>query len=209
MIGKAEHLSKGANPRFVVTSFSSKEFAKRYVYEDLYCARGEMEDRIKEVQLDLFGDRASCHTFRGSALRLWFAMAAQLLMVTIRNVGLVRSEWACALAGTLRNKLFKGRGGRFDQCPANSCPCLKRVPAEATPGKGTCSAQSTGCNDLSHSRQSKTSPTTCSVLPRLEFLLAQQKAYESHRSDIKQTTEPRLVAWQADDFLISPTSSLA
>lgn len=107
VVGKAEHLSKGPNPRFVVTSLSSKEFEKRYVYEDLYCARGEMENRIKEVQLDLFGDRASCHTFRGNALRLWFAMAAQLLTVTIRNVGLVGTELARAQAGTLRNKLFK------------------------------------------------------------------------------------------------------
>ena len=107
VVGKAEHLSKGANPRFVVTSLSAKEFEKRYVYEDLYCARGEMENRIKEVQLDLFGDRASCHTFRGNALRLWFSMAAQLLVVTIRNVALVDTELSRAQAATLRTKLFK------------------------------------------------------------------------------------------------------
>ncbi|MCP4444552.1 MAG: hypothetical protein GY811_04305 [Myxococcales bacterium] len=65
-----------------------------------------MENRIKEVQLDLFGDRASCHTFRGNALRLWFAIAA-LLTVTIRNVGQVGTELARTQAGTLRNKLFK------------------------------------------------------------------------------------------------------
>lgn len=104
---KAEHLAKGANPRFVVTSLSAKEFEKRYLYEDLYCARGEMENRIKEVQLDLFGDRASCHSFRGNSLRLWFAMAAQLLVVTIRKVALVGTELARAQAGTLRHKLFK------------------------------------------------------------------------------------------------------
>ncbi|MCP4446027.1 MAG: transposase, partial [Myxococcales bacterium] len=107
VLGKAEHLSKGANPRFVVTSLSSKELENRYVYEDLYCARGEIENRIKELQLDLFGDRASCHTFRGNALRLWFAIAAQLLTVTIRNVGLVGTELARAQDGTPRNKLFK------------------------------------------------------------------------------------------------------
>lgn len=107
VVGKAEHLSKGANPRFVVTSLSAKEFEKRYVYEDLYCARGEMENRIKEVQLDLFGARASCHTFRGNALRLWFSMAAQLLVVTIRNVALVGTELSRAQAATLRTKLFK------------------------------------------------------------------------------------------------------
>lgn len=107
VVAKAEHLSKGANPRFVVTSLSAKEFEKRYLYEDSYCARGEMENRIKEVQLDLFGDRASCHTFRGNALRLWFSMAAQLLVVTIRNVALVDTELSRAQAGTLRTKLFK------------------------------------------------------------------------------------------------------
>lgn len=99
--------AKGSNPRFVVTSLPAKEFEKRYLYEDLYCARGEMENRIKEVQLDLFGDRASCHTFRGNALRLWFAMAAQLLAVTIRRVGLVDTELEKAQAKTLRTKLFK------------------------------------------------------------------------------------------------------
>jgi len=107
VVAKAEHLAKGANPRFVVTSLSAKEFEKRYLYEDIYCARGEMENRIKEVQLDLFGDRASCHTFRGNALRFWFAMAAQLLVVTIRKVALVGTELARAQAGTLRTKLFK------------------------------------------------------------------------------------------------------
>ncbi len=107
VVAKAEHLAKGANPRFVVTSLCAKEFEKRYVYEELYCARGEMENRIKEVQLDLFGDRASCHTFRGNALRLWFAMAAQLLVVTIRNIALVDTELSRAQAGTLRTKLFK------------------------------------------------------------------------------------------------------
>ncbi len=66
-----------------------------------------MENRIKEVQLDLFGDRASCHSFRGNALRLWFAMAAQLLVVTIRNVALLGTDLSRAQASTLRTKLFK------------------------------------------------------------------------------------------------------
>lgn len=107
VIGKAEHLSKGANPRFVVTSLLASEFEKRYVYEDLYCARGEMENRIKEVQLDLFGDKASCHTFRGNSLRLWFAMAAQLLIVTLRAFAFADTELAHAQANTLRTKIFK------------------------------------------------------------------------------------------------------
>lgn len=107
VVGKAEHLDKGSNPRFVVTSLSASEFEKRYLYEDLYCARGEMENRIKEQQLDLFGDRASCHTFRGNAIRLWFSMAAHLLVVTVRRIGLVGTELANAQAETLRNKVFK------------------------------------------------------------------------------------------------------
>jgi hypothetical protein len=107
VIGKAEHLDKGANPRFVVTSLAAREFEKRYLYEELYCARGEMENRIKEQQLDLFGDRASCHTFRGNAIRLWFSMAAHLLVVTVRKIGLAGTDLASAQAETLRNKLFK------------------------------------------------------------------------------------------------------
>jgi len=107
VVGKAEHLAKGENPRFVVTSLPAREFEKRYLYEELYCARGEMENRLKEQQLDLFGDRASCHTFRGNAIRLWFSMAAHLLVVTVRRVGLADTELARAQAETLRNKLFK------------------------------------------------------------------------------------------------------
>ena len=77
------------------------------LYEDLYCARGEMENRIKEQQLDLFGDRASCHTFRGNHIRSWFSMAAQWLIVTVRTIGLEGTELARAQAGTIRTKLFK------------------------------------------------------------------------------------------------------
>jgi hypothetical protein len=107
VVGKAEHLSKGENPRFVVTSLPPSEYEKRYLYEELYCARGEMENRIKEQQLDLFGDRASCHTFRGNEIRLWLSMAAHLLIVTLRRLGLAGTELAKAQASTLRVKLFK------------------------------------------------------------------------------------------------------
>lgn len=107
VVGKAEYLAKGANPRFVVTSLSASEFEKRYVYEELYCARGEMENRIKEQQLDLFGDRASCHQFRGNHVRLWLSMAAQWLVVGLRQMALRGTELASAQAGTLRTKLLK------------------------------------------------------------------------------------------------------
>ena len=106
VVGKAEYLTKGANPRFVVTSLAATHYEKRYLYEELYCARGEMENRLKE-QLELFADRASCHTFRGNEIRLWWAMAAQLLVVTIRRFGLAGTELEKAQAPRLRHKLFK------------------------------------------------------------------------------------------------------
>jgi hypothetical protein len=106
IVGKAEYLEKGSNPRFIVTSLSPAEFEKRYVYEELYCARGEMENRLKE-QLSLFADRASCHTFRGNEIRLWWAMAAHLLVVTIRRFALAGTVLEKAQATTLRTRLFK------------------------------------------------------------------------------------------------------
>jgi hypothetical protein len=106
VVGKAEHLDKGANPRFVVTSFSATQCEKRCLYEKLYCARGEMENRIKE-QLELFADRASCHTFRGNEIRLWWAMAAHLLVTMIRRLALKGTALENAQAPTLRAKLLK------------------------------------------------------------------------------------------------------
>lgn len=106
VVGKAEYMGKGANPRFVVTSLSAHQYEKRYLYEELYCARGEMENRIKE-QLDLFADRASCHSFRGNEIRLWWSMAAHLLVVTVRLYALRGTELQKAQAPTLRTRLFK------------------------------------------------------------------------------------------------------
>lgn len=107
VVGKAEYLLRGANPRFVATSLSESEWAKRRLYEELYCARGEMENRIKEQQLDLFGDRASSHTFRGNEIRLWLSMAAHLLIVGLRRLALEGTALANAQASTLRVKLLK------------------------------------------------------------------------------------------------------
>jgi len=73
VIGKAEHLAKGENPRFVVTSLSIEAWDARALYEDLYCARGDMENRIKEQQLALFADRTSTHEMRSNQLRLYFS----------------------------------------------------------------------------------------------------------------------------------------
>ncbi len=107
VVGKAEHLSKGANPRFVVTSLDAEQFDKRELYEDLYCARGEMENRIKEQQLDLFGTRTSCTRFRANHVRLWMSLAAHLLIVLLRERALAGTELAHAQASTIRLKLLK------------------------------------------------------------------------------------------------------
>jgi hypothetical protein len=107
VIAKAEHLSKGANPRFVVTNLPGNRFPSRELYEDLYCARGDMENRIKEQQLDMFADRTSTNTMRANQLRLWFSTLAYALVSTVRRIGLKGTELAKATCGTIRVKLFK------------------------------------------------------------------------------------------------------
>jgi Transposase DDE domain group 1 len=107
VIGKAEHLSKGENPRFVVTSLSTHTLDARALYEDLYCARGEMENRIKEQQLALFADRTSTHEMRSNQLRLYFSSFAYVLMQTLRRMGLKDTALARAQCDTIRLKLFK------------------------------------------------------------------------------------------------------
>jgi hypothetical protein len=107
VIGKAEHLAKGENPRFVVTSLSTTNLDARAVYEDLYCARGEMENRIKEQQLALFADRTSTHEMRSNQLRLYFSSFAYVLMQTLRRLGLKGTALAKAQCDTIRLKLFK------------------------------------------------------------------------------------------------------
>ena len=107
VIGKAEHLAKGENPRFVVTSLSTTNLDARAVYEDLYCARGEMENRIKEQQLALFADRTSTHAMRSNQLRLYFSSFAYVLMQTLRRLGLKGTALAKAQCDTIRLKLFK------------------------------------------------------------------------------------------------------
>ena len=106
VIAKAEHLEKGANPRFVVTSLPSQDWAARALYEDLYGARGEMENRIKE-QLMLFSDRTSTAYLRSNQIRLYFSSVAYLLMQALRRLGLQGTELAKAQCTTLRLKLLK------------------------------------------------------------------------------------------------------
>jgi len=107
VIGKAEHLRKGANPRFVVTSLTEEAFDARTLYEDEYCARGEMENRIKEQQLYLFADRTSAHSMRANQLRLWFSSVAYTLLQVIRQFGLQGTELPRARCDTIRLKLLK------------------------------------------------------------------------------------------------------
>src|SRR5213075_811217 len=88
VVAKAEHLAGKANPRFVVTSLSVERWAAAALYEDLYCARGDMENRIKEQQLGLFADRTSTATMRGNQLRLYFSSIAYILMHDLRRLAL-------------------------------------------------------------------------------------------------------------------------
>ena len=107
VVGKAEHLAKGSNPRFVVTSKPSEEVDARTLYEDEYCARGDMENRIKEQQLCLFADRTSASTMRANQLRLWFSSITYVLMHALRWIGLADTPMAAAQCDTIRVKLFK------------------------------------------------------------------------------------------------------
>jgi hypothetical protein len=107
VVAKAEQTGDKSNPRFIVTSLSIESWPARALYEDLYCARGECENRIKEAQLDLFADRLSAATFRANQLRLWLASAAYVLMHALRRIGLKGTTLARACANTIRLKLLK------------------------------------------------------------------------------------------------------
>jgi hypothetical protein len=108
VIAKAEHLSKGANPRFVVTSLSAAQMEAQELYEKGYCARGECpENRIKEQQLDLFADRTSTGKMWSNQLRLYFSSLAYVLMQTLRRTALAGTELERAQCGTIRLKLLK------------------------------------------------------------------------------------------------------
>jgi hypothetical protein len=107
VIGEAEWTGGEANPRFVVTSLKPTEVGARHLYEVGYCARGEMENRIKECQLDLFADRTSAATMRANQLRLWFASMAYVLLCALRRIGLAHTQFAQATCGTIRLKLLK------------------------------------------------------------------------------------------------------
>ncbi len=107
VIAKAEWTRGEPNPRFVVTSLKAAEVTAGHLYEQVYCARGEMENRIKECQGDLFADRTSAATMRANQLRLWFASVAYALLCALRRIGLPHTQFANATCGTIRLKLLK------------------------------------------------------------------------------------------------------
>ena len=133
VIGKAEWTQGEANPRFIVTSLKEDG---RHLYENIYCARGEMENRIKECQIDLFADRTSTHTMVANQLRLWFASMAYILVNSLRSLALQTTDLANATCGTIRRKLFKIGAlvtisvRRIKFAMASGCP-YKAIFAEA------------------------------------------------------------------------------
>jgi hypothetical protein len=107
VVGKAECLPGKDNPRFVVTSLSVEQWEKQALYEQLYCARGDAENRIKEQQLDMFADRTSTKTMRGNQIRLWLSTLAYVLVATLRRVALHSTRLERAYCGTIRCQLLK------------------------------------------------------------------------------------------------------
>jgi hypothetical protein len=106
VVAKAEHIDGKENPRFVVTSLTSEEWAAQALYEQLYCARGDMENRIKE-QFSLFADRVSTETMRANQMRLYLSTMAYVLVSGLRRLGLKGTELAEAQVSTIRTKLLK------------------------------------------------------------------------------------------------------
>jgi hypothetical protein len=104
---RLKELQGRGNPRFIVTSLQAVEYPAQSLYEDIYCARGEMENRIKECQLDLFADRTSSHTMRANQLRLWLAAMAYVLLEGLRRIGLAGTHLANATCASIRLKLLK------------------------------------------------------------------------------------------------------
>lgn len=109
VVSKVEPSSKRTNIRFVVTSLPTDKVPPSKLYTQKYCARGEIENRFKEQQLELFSDRTSTHTFAGNQLRLWFSSIGYALMNALRSQCLATTELRNAQVGTIRTKLLKLR----------------------------------------------------------------------------------------------------
>ena len=107
VVCKAEHLDQGPNTRFIVTSLKHEDYSARTLYEKVYCARGEMENRIKAQQLQLFADRTSTHYMRSNQLRMYFSAFAYILLECVRRTGLKGTRYAMAQCDTIRLKFLK------------------------------------------------------------------------------------------------------
>jgi Transposase DDE domain group 1 len=107
VIGKAEWTQGEGNPRFIVTNIHAANGGARFLYEHLYCQRGEMENRIKECQTDLFADRTPAPTMRANQLRLWLSSLAYVLLCAVRRIGLAGTKFERATCGTIRLQLLK------------------------------------------------------------------------------------------------------
>lgn len=135
VVAKAEHSKGEANPRFVVTSLAADAYPAQQLYEDIYCARGDMENRIKECQGDLFADRTSAASMRANQLRLWFASMAYVLLCALRRIALQHTQLATATCGSLRLKLLKIGAlvqvsvRRIKIAMASGCPYLREFAA--------------------------------------------------------------------------------
>jgi Transposase DDE domain group 1 len=140
VVAKAEWTKDEANPRFIVTTLARSQAGARQLYEDIYCARGEMENRIKECQLDLYADRTSAATMRANQLRLWFASMAYILLSALRRIGLAGTRFADATCATIRLKLLKIGALCASRCAGSSrhglgLPRSRRVGVRCHPAR--------------------------------------------------------------------------
>ena len=129
VVAKAEWTKDEANPRFVVTSLTRAECKARYLYEKVYCARGDMENRIKECQLDLYADRTSTATMRANQLRLWFASMAYVLLCALRRIALHHTPFAnIGCENSVQCSMLSERLSRpINALPATSLPMMGMI----------------------------------------------------------------------------------
>ncbi|MGY4158003.1 hypothetical protein ACVINW_003845 [Bradyrhizobium sp. USDA 4461] len=166
VVAKAEWTQGEANPRFVVTSLKRAEAGARQLYEDIYCARGEMENRIKECQLDLYADRTSTATMRANQLRLWFASMAYVLICALRRIGLAETNFADATCGTHPPQAPEDRRtGAYQRPPHQDrhglglSGCRTVGHRRAPPGRSRRSPRLAGLTRGAATRQNAASPT--------------------------------------------------
>jgi Transposase DDE domain group 1 len=176
VVGKAEVTGGEANPRFVVTSLKQSEIGAQRLYEAIYCARGEMENRIKECQLDLFADRTSAATMRANQLRLWFASMAYVLLCALRRIGLAHSQFADATCGTIRLKLLKI--GALVRVSVRRIKCHLPVPGRTNSPSLMCDCDMLppNTNQTSHSQHTSQNAAGLAVLLMRDPTLATTSA---------------------------------